>query len=46
MLFIILMIVGPIVLFSSLNPIAQLDNPIGGTLKATLSISDTAIDNN
>ena len=39
-LFIILMLVGPIVLFSALNPVATLDNPIGGTLKATLVISD------
>ena len=36
MIFIILMIVGPIILFSSLNPIATLDNPIGGSLKASL----------
>ena len=39
-LFIILMLVGPIVLFSALNPVATLDNPIGGTLRATLVISD------
>ena len=38
--FIILMIVGPIVLFSQLNPVATLDNPTGGSLKATLSVAN------
>lgn len=42
MIFIILMIVGPIVLFSSLNPIAQIDNPTGGILKASLSYGNLA----
>ena len=40
MIFIILMIVGPIILFSSLNPIAQLDNPTGGQLSAILSYAN------
>ena len=40
-IFILFMIVGPIILFSSLNPIATIDNPTGGMLKATLSYSDT-----
>ena len=40
-LFIILMIVGPIILFSSLNPIAQIDNPTGGSLKASLSFANS-----
>ena len=40
MLFILFMLVGPIILFSSLNPIAQIDNPTGGFLKATLSYYD------
>ena len=41
MIFIILMIVGPIILFSSLNPIAQIDNPTGGILKASLSFENS-----
>ena len=39
-LFILFMLVGPIILFSSLNPIAVIDNPTGGQLKATLSYKD------
>ena len=39
-IFILFMIVGPIILFSSLNPIAIIDNPTGGQLKATLSYKD------
>ena len=32
-IFILFMIVGPIILFSQLNPIAVIDNPNGGQLK-------------
>lgn len=38
--FILFMLVGPIILFSSLNPIAVIDNPTGGQLKATLSYAN------
>lgn len=46
MLFILLMMIGPILLFSALNPIAQLDNPVGGQLSASLSIANISNDNN
>ncbi len=46
MIFIILMIIGPIILFSSLNPIAQIDNPTGGILKASLSFGDSSSSTN
>ena len=46
MLFILLMMIGPILLFSALNPIAQLDNPVGGHLSASLSIANISNDNN
>lgn len=38
--FIVLMIIGPIILFSSLNPISKIDNPTGGILRASLSFSN------
>ena len=46
MIFIILLMIGPIVLFSALNPIATLDNPVGGQLVASLSIANVANENN
>lgn len=40
-LFILFMIVGPIILFSQLNPIAIIDNPTGGQLSVSLMFADT-----